>query len=148
MSNKKKIGQVLKLFISNKEKNKRISKNNIILDINGIFNDKFYNINKERSVLISSIQAYKLMEEKNIETSYGQLGENILIDFNPYNFKEGTQIYIGDVILQITIEGTICSFLTKINNKVPKLLKKDRGVFAKVIKGGTIHINDSIDIVN
>ncbi|MDC0933831.1 MOSC domain-containing protein, partial [Arcobacteraceae bacterium] len=69
-----------------------------------------------------------------------------LVDFNPYDLEEGTKIFIGDTILQITIECTICDLLTKINNKVPKLLKKDRGVFAKVIKKGSLHIGDEITI--
>lgn len=148
MTNKTKIGQINQLFISNKEEKKRISRNNIIVDNNGIKEDKFYNTNKDRSILLTSIRAYELMKEKNIEATYGQLGENILTDFNPYDLEEGTQIFIGDVILEITIECTICNLLTKINNKVPKLLKKDRGVFAKVIKEGTLNINDPISILN
>jgi len=148
MSNKQKIGQIKQLFISSIEEKKRVSLNTIEVDIKGIVNDKYYNTNQERSILISPIHAYELMKEKNIEATYGQLGENILVDFNPYDLEEGTQLFIGNTILQITIECTICNLLTKINNKVPKLLKKDRGVFAKVIQEGTLNINDSVSIQN
>jgi len=148
MSNKQKIGQIKQLFISSIEEKKRVSLNTIEVDIKGIVNDKYYNTNQERSILISPIHAYELMKEKNIEATYGQLGENLLVDFNPYDLEEGTQLFIGNTILQITIECTICNLLTKINNKVPKLLKKDRGVFAKVIQEGTLNINDSVSIQN
>lgn len=142
------IGQIKKLFLSQKDSKNRIVRDSIFVDTNGIIDDKFYNTEKERSVLISSLHAYDLMKEKDIIAQYGQLGENVLVNFNPYDLQEGTQLLIGDSILEITIECTICNLLTKINNKVPKLLKKDRGVFAKVIKEGTITINDKVTLIN
>ena len=148
MSNKQKIGQIKKLFISSTEAKKRVSRNNINVDTKGILDDKYYDIDQNRSILLSPIHAYELMKEKNIEAFHGQLGENILVDFNPYDLDEGTRIFIGDAILEITIECTICKLLTKINNKVPKLLKNDRGVFAKVIQEGTLNINDEVSIQN
>jgi len=148
MNKKQKIGQIKQLFISSIEYKKRVSQNTITIDTKGILGDKYYDTNADRSILLSPIHAYELMEEKNIEASYGQLGENILVDFNPYDLEEGTKIFIGEAVLEITIECTICDLLTKINNKVPKLLKKDRGVFAKVIKEGRLNINDSITILN
>jgi len=148
MSKKQKIGHIKQLFISSVEDKKRVSQNSINIDIKGIIHDKYYDTTLDRSILISSIHAYQLMKEKNIKADYGQLGENILVDFNPYDLEEGTQIFIGEAILEITIECTICSFLSKINNKVPKLLKKDRGVFAKVLKEGTLNLNDSVSILN
>jgi len=148
MNKEQKVGHIKQLFISSIEEKKRVPRNTINVDIKGIVDDKYYDTNQDRSILLSPIHAYKLMKENNIEASYGQLGENILVDFNPYDLDEGTQLFIGDVILEITIECTICKLLTKINNKVPKLLKKDRGVFAKVIKEGTLNINDSVTILN
>ena len=142
------IGQIKKLFISDRDTKQRNIKESIYVDKNGILNDKFYNTEVDRSVLITSLHAYELMKEKDIDAKYGQLGENILVNFNPYDLQEGTQLLIGDSILEITIECTICNLLTKINNKVPKLLKKDRGVFAKVIHEGTIKIGDSVTLTN
>ena len=142
------IGQIKKLFISDRDTKQRNIKESIYVDKNGILNDKFYNTEVDRSVLITSLHAYELMKEKDIDAKYGQLGENILVNFNPYDLQEGTQLLIGDSILEITIECTICNLLTKINNKVPKLLKKDRGVFAKVIQEGTIKIGDSVTLTN
>lgn len=142
------IGQVKKLFISDRDTKQRNIKESIYVDKNGILNDKFYNTEADRSVLLTSLHAYELMKDKDIIAEYGQLGENLLVNFNPYDLQEGTQLFIGDTILEITIECTICNLLTKINNKVPKLLKKDRGVFAKVLREGTIKIGDSVTLTN
>ena len=142
------VGKIQKLFISQEKIKTRVSKRNIFVDFQGIQEDKFYNKNRDRSVLLTSTYAYELMNKQKINALHGELGENILVDFNPYDLEKGTQLLIGDVILEITIECTICNGLNKIDDKVPKLLKDSRGVFTKVVQGGTIHINDTIEIIN
>jgi len=135
------VGSVLELFISKKSANK------ITLDSGGIFGDKFYGKDINRSVLISSIDSYNLAKENSIQVEYGQLGENILIDYNPYWLSIGVLIQIGEVILEISQNCTLCKSLTKIDNRLPKLLKNDRGIFAKVIKAGDIKYRDSVYIL-
>lgn len=142
------VGKIQKLFISQKKTKTRVSKKNIFVDFQGIQEDKFYNKNIDRSILLSSIYAYELMNKQKINATHGELGENILVDFNPYDLEKGTQLLIGDVILEITIECTICNGLNKIDDKVPQLLKNSRGIFARVVQGGTIQINDTIQITN
>jgi len=64
---------------------------------------------------------------------YGQLSENILIDHDIYHLDAGSKLKIGDTILEISQHCTLCKSLTKINNKLPKLLKTDSGVFITLI---------------
>ena len=135
------IGEVLELFISKE------SVDIMLLDENGVVNDKFYAKDIHRSVLISSIDSYILAKDRDIELEYGKLGENILIDYNPYRLKSGTKIKIGEAILEISQNCTLCKSLTKIDSKLPKLLKDDRGIFAKVIKAGEIKKRDKIYLI-
>jgi MOSC domain-containing protein YiiM len=107
-------------------------------------NDKFYNKNPNRSVLISSLDSYTITKKFNIDMPFGYLGENILLDYNPHKLKIGTHLKIGDVILEITQNCTICNHLAIIDKSIPELLKNDRGVFAKVIKGGDIKEEDDV----
>jgi len=134
------VGNVLKLFISKESVQK------IFLDEQGVINDKFYGQEIDRSVLISSIESYKIANEKDIALKLGDLGENILMDYNPYHLTRGKQIQIGDVILEISQHCTLCKSLTKLDNRLPKLLKNDRGIFAKIIKAGEIKYRDKIYI--
>ncbi|MCK4442663.1 MAG: MOSC domain-containing protein [Sulfurovaceae bacterium] len=138
------VGKIISLFISNKELLKREKVNSIKLDSNGIVNDKFYAKDIERSVLITSIDSYKMAKDKDIDLEYGLLGENLLIEYNPYSLTPKSQLLIGEVVLEIVQNCTICKSLSKIDNKLPKLLKDDRGVFAKVIKSGIISDGDKI----
>ena len=137
-----KVGKVLGLFVSKNPVEK------IALDRHGVKGDKFYKKDVDRSVLISSQESYTMAEQKDIHLLHGQLGENIIIDYNPYALQFGDKIEIGEVFLQITQNCTLCKSLTKIDAKLPNLLKKDRGIFAKVIKGGTIYKNDDIYITS
>lgn len=140
-------GKVLAIFTSHQTINKRLPCEKILLDTRGIINDKYYNRAIERSVLITSVDSYQLLESHNIHTSHGKLGENLLISYNPYKLKPGTQLQIGTTILEISQYCTICEHLTTINDAVPKLLEKDRGIFAKVIASGEISLEDEIYII-
>ena len=139
-------GKILELFYSTN--NGRVNTTELALDDKGVVEDKYYNKNIERSVLITSQDSYKLAAENGIDAPYSALGENILIDYNPYHLKPGAQLVIGDLILEISQNCTLCKSLAKVDAKLPKLLKDDRGIFAKVISGGTIHKGDNIYLLN
>ncbi len=141
------VGKVIKLFISQADNSSRITKEKLYLDNAGVLTDKFYNKDINRSVLISSHESYNIALKHNISIEYGALGENILTDYNPYHLPVEKQIQIGEVILEITQNCTLCKSLTKVDNKLPKILKDDRGIFTKVVKSGYIYIGDEITIL-
>jgi MOSC domain-containing protein YiiM len=140
-------GNVIGLFISVKGQENRQNKELISLDKNGVLEDKFYAKSIDRSVLITSTDSYKIAKNKNIEIPYGYLGENILIDINPYSLNKGEKISIGEVLLEITNNCTICNTLAKVDITLPNLLANDRGIFAKTIKGGNIRKGDVAKIL-
>ena len=135
-------GKILELFVSKKPTD------NIELDNGGVVGDKFYAKEIARSVLISTIESYELAKQNGIDTPLGSLGENILMDYNPYHLPIGSKIQIGNSsVLEITQNCTLCKSLTKVDSKLPKILKDDRGVFAKVIKNGIIKKGDRVYIL-
>ena len=138
-------GNVIKLFVSVKNKD-RESKEQLELDENGVISDKFYAKNTQRAIRLTSIDSYKIAEENGIKAEFSSLGENILMDLNPYHLTIGDIITIGEVILEITHNCTLCKSLAKVDAKLPEILKNDRGIFAKTLKNGTIKINDKIII--
>jgi len=142
------LGKVLKLFITHNDASKtREAVKSISLDSLGIQDDKFYDKDPMRSILITSLESYKLSHENGIDLANGALGENILIDINPYHLNPGERLTIGSLELEITQHCTLCKGLSSVNSKLPKLLKNDRGIFAKVIKGSSeIQINDKVEI--
>jgi len=118
MSNKK-VGRVLNLFVSQSGVSQRIEKNLLSFDTLGVVEDKFYNKNIERSVLISSMDSYNLIKNYGLEMPLGYLGENILLDYNPYALEVGSVLQIGNTVLEITQHCTICNHLAVIDVKIP-----------------------------
>ena len=141
------LGKVIKLYITVRAEPSRIQQDEIQLDQEGVLNDKFHGKALERSVLIASSDSYNLAKEHDIKIAEGSLGENILIDWNPYHLLPGDYFSIGEVKFEITQNCTLCKGLSSVDPKLPKLLKHDRGIFAKVLHSGTIKIGDTIQLI-
>ena len=141
-----KVGTVSSLFFS--PQNGRAAAAELHFDTKGIVDDKHYDKDIDRSVLITSLDSYALVKEHGIDVEHGSLGENLLIDYNPYQLHSGARLQIGNVVMEISQHCTLCKSLTQLDSKLPKLLKDDRGIFAKVIKSGTITVDDNIYIID
>jgi MOSC domain-containing protein YiiM len=138
------LGNVVKLYISNNKTKQKEELASIYCDQDGVIGDKFYKKDKNRSILLSSLQSYDLAKNNNIDIEYGLLGENILLDFDPKDLELGSIIKVGDIKLQIAQECTLCKHLSSIDNKLPKLLKKDRGMFVYALNSGDIKVGDKV----
>jgi MOSC domain-containing protein YiiM len=132
--------KVLKLYVSKKEVF------SLKVDKDGVIGDKFYAKDLNRSVLFASTKSYDVAKSNTIDLTFGELGENILVNFDIYTLPIGTTIKIGSAKLQISQNCTLCNSLSKINPKLPKLLKDDRGIFAFVLEAGEIKQGDKIII--
>jgi MOSC domain-containing protein YiiM len=140
------VGKIVELFYSTTSA--RISTATLALDEKGVVEDKYYNKDIQRSVLIASEQSYMLAASHGINAPHGVLGENLLIDYKPYDLRAGARIKIGKLVLEISQNCTICNSLAKVDERLPALLKNDRGIFAKVMSSGMIHKGDNIYLLD
>jgi len=141
-----KVGTILALFYS--PLGGRSSAQELQFDTRGIINDKHYDKDIVRSVLMASLDSYTLAKDNGIDVPHGSLGENLLMDYNPYHLQPGARLKIADVVLEISQHCTLCKSFTKIDAKLPKLLKDDRGIFAKVVAPGSIKEGDDIFLLD
>ena len=139
-----KVGHIISLYVTSKDSNVPLKKDTFEVDQKGILLDKHYDKDIDRSILITSLDSYKLVESHDIEICHSSLGENILTDYNPYDLPVGSKMKIGSAILEISQPCTLCGHLSAIDKRVPKLLKNDRGIFAKVVEPGWIKEGDEI----
>ena len=144
----KELGNVIELFVSKKGESKRIHCETLTIDKKGVIGDKFYDKDPKRAILLTSIQSYDLALNHQISMDYGTLGENILIDYSPYNMSLGQQLKMGEVIIEIVQNCTICNHLSVIDKNLPKLLKDDRGVFVQVVQAGVIRKDDKVFLLD
>ena len=128
----------------------RESRNTIELKENfGVIDDKFAGNPKkiDRSVMIVGTAPYTMAKEAGIELPEVALGENILLNFDPHTLDIGTQLAIGDAMLEITSACTLCSHLTQYHKDLPKLILKHRGIYCRIIKSGIISKNDTVTLL-
>jgi len=144
----KELGNVIELFVSKKGESKRIYCETLTIDKKGVKGDKFYDKDSKRAILLTSIESYDLALKHQISMAYGTLGENILINYNPYKMFLGQQLKIGEVVLEIVQNCTICNHLSVVDKNLPKLLKDDRGVFVQVVQAGVIRKDDKVFLLD
>ena len=114
----------------------------------GIKDDKFAGKKLHRSVMMIGTIAYDIAKQNTIELQLGSLGENILLDFDPHTLEIGSQLQIGEAILEITDVCTTCSHLSLHGENLPELLNGHRGVYATIIQSGIIKNGDSVNAKN
>lgn len=117
-----------------------------MLDKLGVQKSKFYAKDISKSVLFISTSSYKKAICEKIDIKYGDLGENILVDFDIKKLKIGDRVQICDAILEITEERSICKSFTNIHKNLAKILK-NKGIFAKVLQRGEIKTSSPLNII-
>jgi MOSC domain-containing protein YiiM len=140
-------GNVRALFTASPDSSTQHSRDILHLRKEGIVDDKHFGKTLERTILISSLTSYeRVRREIDVDMPVGYLGENILVDIPVYHLPVGTRLQIGSAILEITQNCTLCKHLATLDKRIPKLLRNDRGIFAKTVKEGEIRIGDTIKV--
>jgi len=142
------LGSTIALYITNSDK-ETLPQQELILDAKGIVGDKHYGKELNRSILISATKSYEMTKTAlGLTMPQGYLGENLLFDFDPYALPVGSHLHIGSAIVEITQNCTLCNHLGVLDKRIPKLLKNDRGIFAKVVQPGKIQQEDNVTLLN
>lgn len=103
-----------------------------------------------RQISMLSKEARLVMENKGAKLNDGDFGENLLtegIDFA--NVKVGNKLRLGkDALVRITQIGKECHDKCSIYYQVGDCIMPRDGIFAEVLKGGEIKIDDDIEFLN
>lgn len=113
----------------------------------GIRNDAHAG-NWHRQISLLSKEKIDLFNEKGANVKYGAFGENIVLQ--GYDLKTlpiGSIIEIGDsVVLRVTQIGKQCHSGCDIAQRMGECIMPNNGIFARVLNGGKVSINDEIRI--
>ena len=97
-----------------------------------------------------SLLAFEKIDEfcqKGADVDFGAFGENIITrGFDLRTIPVDSEIRIGDCLLRLTQIGKECHDHCAIFNQVGDCIMPREGVFAEVLKGGTIRSGDEIEI--
>ena len=145
---KKTCGKILAVNISQAKGEK---KNNVgcglFIENLGLEND----VHAETGIRQVSLLARESIEKiraKGLDVNYGDFAENLTIEgIDLPSLPIGTRLKIGqEVLLEVTQIGKVCHNRCNIFYTVGDCVMPREGIFAKVLAGGRIKIDDPIEI--
>jgi len=96
-----------------------------------------------RQVSLLSYDKIVAFNELGAAVQDGDFGENLVVEgINFRSLAIGTQLTANEVILEITQIGKECHQHCQIYHKVGDCIMPREGVFARVIRGGTLTVGD------
>lgn len=102
-----------------------------------------------RQVSLLSYEKIEEFREKGAPVNNGAFGENLTV--SGYDLKTlpvGTKLQCNDVLLEVTQIGKQCHSGCEIYKLMGDCIMPREGIFARVLKGGTISEGDKIEIVS
>jgi MOSC domain-containing protein YiiM len=144
-------GKILAVNISQKKGEK---KNNIdcglFLENLGLENDAHAEAGINRQVSLLAKESIEKIRAKGLDVSYGDFAENLTTQgIDLPSLPIGTRLKVGrDVLLEVSQIGKVCHNRCNIFYTVGDCVMPREGIFAKVITGGEIKVDDRIEMIN
>ena len=103
-----------------------------------------------RQLSLLDMSSIEKMRKKGIDLKPGDFAENLTTEgIELYSLPVGTLLQVGeDILLEITQIGKECHTGCAIQKQVGKCIMPQEGVFARVLRGGTVKAGDTIEIEN
>lgn len=141
-------GNVLSLNISEKKGTKKEGVKTVtLIEDFGVENDAHAG-KGHRQVSLLADESIDIVRAEGLDLKSGDFGENITTKgIELYTLPVGTKLKISDAILEITQIGKSCHAGCEISKQVGECIMPKQGVFAKVIKGGIVNVNDTIEVL-
>ena len=143
------MGSILAISISQEKsvKKRAVSSANFIAN-HGIEGDAHAGMGL-RQVSLLSIESINKMRKKGLDVGPGDFAENITTEgMNLLELKIGSRLLLGDrTELKITQIGKVCHERCAIYYQAGDCVMPREGIFARVIKDGTVKSGDDINVI-
>ena len=100
-----------------------------------------------RQVSLLSFEKIEAFRQRGAIVPFGAFGENLVVDnFDFATLPVGTQLSCGDALLEITQIGKECHDRCQIYEKMGECIMPTQGVFARVLRGGSVKVGDVMEL--
>ncbi|HOC61009.1 MAG TPA: MOSC domain-containing protein [Smithellaceae bacterium] len=101
-----------------------------------------------RQVSLLSKESIDKIREKGLDVNHGDFAENLTIEgIDLPKLPIGTKLKVGkEVLLEVSQIGKVCHNRCNIFYAVGDCVMPKEGIFAKVLVGGTIKVDDRVEI--
>jgi len=143
------VAKVIAVCKSEKKQTKKVNVGDAYLKENyGIVGDAHGEFNTHRQVSLLAIESINKMRELGLNVKPGDFAENLTTEGIDLTILPlGTKLLVGkEVILEVTQIGKECHTRCAIYYQAGDCIMPKEGIFARVIKGGTIKTGDKISL--
>lgn len=143
------MAKVVSINISTKKGVVKVPVDKAELKINhGIVGDAHAG-NWHRQISMLAEESIQKMKDKGFDhLKFGDFAENITTEgIEVYTLPVGTKLKIGECEVEVTQIGKKCHQGCAIRQTTGDCVMPREGIFVKVLKEGTININDEIEII-
>jgi MOSC domain-containing protein YiiM len=142
-------GKILSVNISPKKGEKKQNINSGLFIENHGLKDDGHAEPGIRQVSLLAKESIEKIRNKGLDVQYGDFAENLTTEgIDLPSLSIGTRLKIGyKVLMEVTQIGKVCHEPCNIFYTVGDCVMPREGIFAKVLHGGEIKINDMIKIV-
>ncbi len=101
-----------------------------------------------RQVSLLSKESIDKIREKGLDVNHGDFAENLTIEgIDLTKLPIGTKLKVGsEVLLEVSQIGKVCHNRCNIFYTVGDCVMPKEGIFAKVLVGGTIKVDDHVEV--
>jgi MOSC domain-containing protein YiiM len=102
-----------------------------------------------RQISLLHLASYARAGEKKLELAYGSFAGNMVVEGLDFgHIAIATQLAVGrDALLEVTQIGKTCDRRCRIYEAMGECAMSEKGVFARVLRGGVIYLNDPVRII-
>lgn len=141
------VAKVIAVCKSEKKQTKKINVGYASLKENyGIIGDAHSSRNTHRQISLLAIESINKMRDLGLNVNPGDFAENLTTEgIDLVVLPIGTKLFVGEeVILEVTQIGKECHTRCAIYEQAGDCIMPKEGIFARVIKGGEVKIEDEI----
>ena len=114
----------------------------------GLAGDGHAGSHPQRHVSLFAQEVLQSLQAEGFQVAPGELSANLFTENLPLDeLRPGTQLRIGEAILEIVQLRKPCHSITRISNKLPKRLYGQCGQLASILVSGTIQTGATIEIL-
>jgi len=144
------IGELVGLYLGSQKGESKSSVDSAELVINhGLRGDSHAGRDSRRQVSLFSEEVLHQLQNSGFNIAPEDLQANLLVEkIDLDSLSSGTQLRIGETVIEITEPRLPCRSITRIDNRLPKLLYGRCGQLAKIVQGGMVHMRDKVEVLH
>jgi MOSC domain-containing protein YiiM len=103
---------------------------------------------EHRQISLLALESIQKMRDKGLEVTPGDFAENLTTEgLDLPLLPVGTKLKIGEIVLEVSQIGKTCHNRCAIYYQAGDCVMPKEGIFAIVLKGGTVNTSDVIEVL-